>query len=372
MQNFLFAISCFVCLACTVCGQTVEKPPLRVVVAGLSHDHVHAVLRRHLRGDLQIVGIAESNRELAKRHADRYGFKIDLVSNSLADLLEKTEPEVVCDYGSIYGHLNTVQICAPRGVDVMVEKPLAVSLEHVRVMERLAAKHGINLITNYETTWYASHLAAKRLLTEAATLGEIRKIVVHDGHPGPAEIGCSQEFLAWLTDPRLNGGGALTDFGCYGANLSTWFMNGQRPTSVTAVTQQIKPDRYPQVDDEATLVLTYPKAQAIVQASWNWNYNRKDIEIYCQHGFVHCLNSKQMRTMRPPSNEVMGQVAPPISAPHGDPFEYLAEVVRGTIQVKPTDLSSLQNNVTVVEILEAAKISADTSRTVRMDELKAD
>jgi hypothetical protein len=27
-----------------------------------------------------------------------------------------------------------------------------------------------------------------------------------------------------LTDPVLNGGGAVNDFGCYGADLATWFV----------------------------------------------------------------------------------------------------------------------------------------------------
>lgn len=50
---------------------------------------------------------------------------------------------------------------------------------------------------------------------------------VYDGHQGPVEIKCSEEFLRWLTDPVLNGGGAVTDFGCYGANLATWFFDNQ-------------------------------------------------------------------------------------------------------------------------------------------------
>jgi len=41
-------------------------------------------------------------------------------------------------------------------------------------------------------------------------------------------------FLAWLSDPKLNGAGALFDFGCYGADLATWLMDGRRPVSVTA------------------------------------------------------------------------------------------------------------------------------------------
>ena len=81
----------------------------------------------------------------------------------------------------------------------------------------------------------------------------------HHGHRGPQEIGCSQEFLSWLTDPVLNGGGALNDFGCYGADLATWFMDGQAPQSVFAITQQIKPDVYPKVEDDATIVVMRPQ-----------------------------------------------------------------------------------------------------------------
>ena len=307
---------------------------LQVGVVGLTHDHVHGVLRRHADGKLKIVGIAEPNRELAERYAERYGYGMELVFNSMEKMLEKVEADVVSDYGSIYGHLATVETAAPRGIHVMVEKPLAVSLNHARKMQGLAKKHSIHLLTNYETTWYASHHAAKRLLADMP-FGGVRKIVVHDGHPGPAEIGCSKEFLQWLTDPKLNGGGALTDFGCYGANLSTWLMNGEKPISVTAVTQQIKPHKYPHVDDEATIILTYPKAQAILQASWNWNYNRKDIEIYCLSGYVHCLNSTQMKVMRPNTQRGEEQSAAGLPPMRADPYDYFAAVIRGDEVVNP-------------------------------------
>lgn len=344
--------------------------PLRVGVVGLTHDHVHGVLRRHADGKLKIVGIAEPNRELAERYAKRYGYGMELVSDSVEKMLNAVKPDVVSDYGSIYGHLATVEAAAPRGIHIMVEKPLGVSLQHAREMQRLATQHSVHLLTNYETTWYDSHHAAKKLLA-SDSFGGIRKIVVHDGHPGPAEIGCSKEFLQWLTDPKLNGAGALTDFGCYGANLSTWLMNGEKPTSVTAVTQQIKPDKYPHVDDEATIILAYPKTQAILQASWNWNYNRKDIEIYCRTGYVHCLNSTQMKVMRPNTERSVEHPAAKLRRELADPYAYFEAVIRGDVVVEPTDLSSLENNVTVMEILEAAKMSAKEGRTIPLNEIRA-
>jgi predicted dehydrogenase len=97
-------------------------------------------------------------------------------------------------------------------------------MEHARAMEASAKKGGIHVLVNYETTWYPANHEAFSLVHERHAIGEVRKIVVHDGHQGPKEIGCSPAFLEWLTDPVLNGGGALTDFGCYGANLITWLM----------------------------------------------------------------------------------------------------------------------------------------------------
>ena len=192
------------------------------------------------------------------------------------------------------------------------------------------------------------------------------KVVVHDGHQGPKEIGVNEEFLAWLTDPVQNGGGAVTDFGCYGANLLTWLTGGQRPLTVTAVLQQFKPDVYPQVDDEATILVEYPGAQGIIQASWNWPFNRKDMEVYGATGSVIAVDRATLRVRLPGDERERTEVLPERESPHDDPFATLAAVVRGQLKPEPHDLSSLENNLLVVEILDAAKESARTGRRVAL------
>jgi predicted dehydrogenase len=143
----------------------------------------------------------------------------------------------------------------------------------------------------------------------------------------------------------------------------TWLMKGQKPIAVFAVTQQIKPDVYPKVDDEATIVLTYPKAQAIIQASWNWPYNRKDIEIYGLNGAVTA--DKDGIAFRRSLNAKSTKEKVSVRAkPYHDPFAYFAAVVRGEITMQDADLSALPNNMLVVEILEAAKQSAKEGRRV--------
>ena len=342
-------------------AQAPAAGPLRVGVAGLTHTHVHGLLGRENRGDIVIVGIAEPNRALAERFTKEHGLPMSLVYASLAEMIAKTKPQAVAAFGSIYEHLAVVQACAPRGIHVMVEKPLAVSLDHARQMAALARQHHIHLLTNYETTWYGSNRRAYQLVQEKA-IGDIRKMVAHDGHQGPKEIGVNPEFLAWLTDPVQNGGGALPDFGCYGADLMTWLMRGERPLSVTASALHIKPDVYPRVEDDVTILLAYPKAQGIIEASWNWPYARKDLEVYGQTGAVFALDRDHLRVRRSEAEAAQDVAVAPPPPPYNDPFAYLAAVVRGTA---PEDvLSSLATNLVVVEILDAAKQSAQEGKTV--------
>jgi predicted dehydrogenase len=242
----------------------------------------------------------------------------------------------------------------------MVEKPLATTVKQAERMESLARQYKIHLLTNYETTWYASNQQLYKMVKERA-IGDIRKMVVHDGHQGPKEIGCSPEFLDWLTDPVKNGGGALTDFGCYGANLMTWLMDGKAPISVTAITKQIKPDIYPNVDDEATILLEYADATGIVEASWNWPFGIKDLEVFGKSGYLHALNSNTLRERRKDTYEFISTHPPK----YQDNLTYLAAVLRGEIQ-PGKDLSSLSNNVIVVKILEAARQSAREGKRIAL------
>ena len=107
--------------------------------------------------------------------------------------------------------------------------------------------------------------------------GEKKKVEKKDGEKGKKEKRERKEKRKRLKDQVQNGGGALMDFGCYGANLMTSLMKGEQPVSVTAVTQHFKPGIYPKVEDDATIVVTYRAAQCIIKASENRPIARKDM-----------------------------------------------------------------------------------------------
>ncbi len=366
MRSFSFLISAFALFAVAhsqgqVPAQTTA--PLRVGIVGLVHGHVQGFLDHSLHSPLiEILGIAEPDEKLASQYATHYGFDHSLLFTHLEQMLDRTHPQAVLVYTNTYDHRRVVEVCAKRGVHVMMEKPLAVSLDDALAIKKAADLGKIQVLVNYETTWYASNRAAYDLVHEHA-LGDVRKVVVHDGHSGPKEINVAPEFLAWLTDPKLDGGGALFDFGCYGADLMTWLMDGKRPETVMAVTQQIKPEIYARVDDEATIVLTYPKAQAIVQASWNWPFDRKDMEVYGKTGYVITVKRDDIRVRRAGGQEEQ-IAAKPLPEPYDNSLSYLKAVVMDGM--KPEGPSSLETNVTVTEILDAAQRSAASEKTVRL------
>ena len=344
--------------------------PLRLAVAGLTHGHVHGLLGRKDLAGVEIVGIAEPDRALARRYAERYGIPADRVFDDLVTLIDRTRPEAVAAFGPTRDHLAVVEACAPRRVHVMVEKPLAISGKDARRMAQLARDNGVQVLTNYETTWYGSNRRLHEMVVRDGAIGAIRKIVVHDGHAGPVAIGVQPEFLDWLIDPERNGAGALMDFGCYGADLMTWLMKGERPLAVTAVTQQLQPKLYPRVDDEATIVLAYPAAQGIIQASWNWPFGRKDTHVYGERGYVYAVDGRRLRVRVGEAAEQESEAAPP-PVPQNDPLLYLAAVVRGELRPAPSDLSALELNLVVMEILDAARESARTGRTVPLGQAVA-
>jgi len=351
-------------------AQSADPPPLRLGIVGLVHGHVMGMQEglpgSLAREDLEVVGIVEPDEALARRYAARYNVDPALFFTDLEAMLDAARPEAVTTFTSTRDHVRVVEAAAKRGIHVMVEKPLAFSREHAARIRQAAREGGIHVLTNFVTTWYASNHAVFRMLHDEKTLGALRKVVVHDGHPGPKEIGVTPEFLDWLLDPERNGGGALTDFGCYGAVLMTWLMQGRRPLSVTAVTQRLKADPvYARVDDEATLVLTYPTAQAIIQASWNWPIDRKDMDVYGAAGYARALNPTDLRVRLSGGGAEQAASAEPLPVPFDNPLSYLIAVVRGAVE--PDGMASLEYNVIVAEILDAARRSAATGRTIRLD-----
>jgi predicted dehydrogenase len=365
-KNYMIALkrssTCFIGFCLLLYTADGYAQPLKVGVAGLNHDHAYGLMQQYKKGEVIIAGIAEADEQLVNRYKTRYQLPDSIFYKTVADMLAHIHPDAVLAYNAIADHIAVVEACAPKGISVMVEKPLATTVQQAQRMATLASQYHIELLTNFETTWYNTNQQAYTMVKEENVVGAVRKMAVHMGHQGPKEIGCSADFLKWLTDPVKNGGGAVMDFGCYGANLMTWLMDGNKPVSVSALTRHLKPAVYPNVDDDATILLEYANgATGIIEASWSWPFGIKDWEIFGEKSYLHALNGNVMQRRDRDSAVYYNVTVKP--AVYTSNLVYLADVLRG--KIKPVnDLCSLSNNLIVVQILEAARLSAKEGRKI--------
>ena len=337
--------------------------PFRIAIAGLVHGHVSGFLKSaKARQDVVIAGIFDPDPALVGRYGDQFGVPANGRFTSLDAMLTAIRPDAVATFTSTLGHRAVVEASAKRKIPIMMEKPLATNLVDARAMAAAAKLAGVPVIVNYETTWYPSHAEIWRIVRQNNSVGDIRRMVAMDGHQGPKEIHVQPEFFDWLTDPEQNGAGALFDFGCYGANLMTWLMDGERPLKVTAIIQTNKPKIYEDVDDEATVLLEYAKAQGVIEASWNWPFARKDLEVYGESGYAIATGGTGLRVRFKDQKAEEVRTPAPLAPNTRDPISYLMAIVRN--KVAPSGLSSMENNLVVVEILEAARESARSGKTV--------
>lgn len=358
----LLVISLLTALAAAAAESTA---PLRVLLAGLAHGHASGFLRQAESDVVTLVGAWEpddsvwaayqSNPRLAnvRRFAD------------LDEALTRSGAEAVWAFSDTRDHLRIVRSAAPRKLAVIVEKPLAISWAAAAEMAALAERHGTLVLTNYETSWYPAFEDIRGMLGPKGELGPLRQIYAQAGHAGPVKIRVGPHFLQWLRDPERAGGGALFDFGCYGANLATWWLGNRAPDAVSCHVSRFDPVNYPDCDDHAVFQLVYPDVHVTVVGSWHWPYARKDVALYGENGAVVTSNDRQysVRTGKGPAVE---QAA---NAERRVPLRWFAETIRAG-RDPVDDPSSLANNLIVMRILEAARRSSVEHRAIPLAEIR--
>jgi len=346
-------------------AETRPAAPLRILLAGLEHGHASGFIRSLNPDVITLVGVWEPNDAVWSKYHSRPQLASVPRFTELNEALSLVKPETVWAFSDTRTHLDVVRAAAPRGIDVIVEKPLAVSWRDATEMNTLAARHGILVLTNYETSWYPSFVEAKAALTPEGAVGRPRHLYIQAGHTGPAKRGTSPEFLVWLRDPARSGGGALVDFRSYGANLATWWLENREPDTVTAFLSRFDPQSYPDCDDHATLQLVYADVQVTCVGSWSWPYSRKDAALYGERGALVTVNDRHysIRNEKQPTAEFREA-----TTPRRDSQRWYANTIRSG-RDPITDPSSLANNLIVTKILEAARRSAHEGRTITLSEI---
>ncbi len=332
----------------------------KIAVIGLVHSHVWGHLGKMIKGEpARLVGIAEPNAELAAE-ARKLGAPEAVFFTDYKKMLDQAKPDIVWSFVENNRHLEIVQACAPRKIHVMFEKPLAATYREALVIRELARKHSIHILTNYQMAWWPANYAAKAQ-ADSGALGRVWRLRGVVGHGGPGSGGARNKyFFDWLTDPVKNGAGALMDFGCYNALWSLWYLG--RPDTVYAQVNHLRPETFPKVEDNASLVLSYKNGVGIFEGSWDLPRSFQDLEIFGLGGSAYMVNGKlEVRKGREAAREVPLENLPPERA------EPIACMINAIKTGRPLEgLVALDINVGVVEIIEAAKKSVASGQAVKL------
>jgi predicted dehydrogenase len=334
----------------------------KLAVVGLDHDHVWGLLK-DLAGEsnAELVAIADAHQALVDQAKAKVPPTVKFYSDYVR-MLDEMKPDGVIVTTENDRHLEILRECAKRHIHYSTEKPMATNAADAREMERLANQAGIKVMVNYWNAWVApTHELYHRVHDNQ--LGPAQRIIVQYGHQGPKEIGVSKYFADWLYDPAKNGGGAVMDFGCYGAEWAVWLKG--RPTRVSAVTQKLKVDQHNAVDDDATIVLDYPDGTAIIEASWDWPYNMGQVQVFGPKGslLATARDLFSRSTGRQEANaglEGERVALDPAASETSNPISYFVDCIRNNKPVE--DPLSMKLNVQVMDILDAARESARTGK----------
>jgi len=236
---------------------------LRVGILGLTHDHIWGNLtdlNRSSRG--RLVAAADPNEELLVQIRNEYGCPNTF--QSYDEMLEQIELDVVYIYADNATGVDLAIKAANRGLHIMVEKPMASTLQGAVNVLAAVRTAGVQLMVDWPFAWWPGLQKAISMAQDGA-IGRLTGVKYRAAHAGPKELGCTPYFYDWLHDPELNGAGALMDYCSYGSALARYLLG--MPSRVSGVAGNLAKE-YVSVDDNAVIVMQWPKAMAIAEGSW--------------------------------------------------------------------------------------------------------
>jgi predicted dehydrogenase len=331
----------------------------KIAVVGLVHSHVWGHLRDMVKNDpAELVGVAEPEAELVAE-AKKAGVADNLIYSDYKKMLDEKKPDIVWAFVENNRHFEIVQACAPKKINVIFEKPLASTYKDALAIRDLARKNNIQVMVNYQMAWWPANYTAFKE-AKSGSIGDVYRLRGIVGHGGPGSEGPRNKyFFAWLTDPVKNGAGALMDFGCYNALWALWYLG--RPDSVHAEVQHLRPDRFPKVEDNATILLHYKNAEGIFEGSWDLPRSFQDLEVFGREGIVYMENRKVELRKGRQTSEVPIE---PLPAERSRPVVYMVETLKAGKQIE--GMTAVDINVGVNEIIDAAKESIRTGKAVKL------
>ncbi len=330
----------------------------RLGVASMVHDHVWGELGHwQAQPNVELVAAGDVNEPL--REQARKEFGITRLYNSWQEMVDQEDLDIVQAASENSACADIVEACTAKGIHVVSEKPMAATAAQADRMLAAAIKAQTLLMINWPTAWSPAFQKWESMLVEGA-IGNITYLKYRSAHNGPKEIGCSPYFWGWLYDAEKNGAGALMDYCCYSADINARFLG--LPESVMGMRGTFVKD-YPVPDDNAIIVMKYPHAFGVAEASWTQTVGYAEGANPVAYGTGGSLAiSKGKVVWQRPDQETQTIDPPATEAPRRNAAEYLLHCLETGQPIEGCCSAKVSRDAQV--ILEAGLQSSNTGQTV--------
>lgn len=249
-----------------------------------------------IAGNWQLVaGALSSTPEKAMASGSEIGLEPGRTYGSWAEMLAREAalpPDVRIEAVSIVtpNHMHAAPAIAAMeaGFDVIIDKPLANTMDNARAIAEAAARTGRKLAITHTYTGYPL-IKQARTLVAGGSFGRVRRVMVkytQDWLSRTSDLENNKQ-AAWRVDPAQSGdAGAFGDIGTHAANLVE-FITGDRIASICAELTMLPGRR---IDDDGGALFrlagggrgTLVASQVLVGDA-----NDLAISVYCDDAALH-------------------------------------------------------------------------------------
>ena len=165
--------------------------------------------RRHIRvvkqAGLDLVGVVDPDAEALKAAQDEYALPPETLFRDVDALFDGSGPECLIIATTADSHCELTTVAVARGVKyVLVEKPLAVSLDECDRMIETCSRAGVRLAVNHQMRFMEQYTVPKKLVSTEA-YGGLSSMTVVGGNFGFAMVGTHYfEAFRFLTGERVS------------------------------------------------------------------------------------------------------------------------------------------------------------------------
>lgn len=351
---------------------------IKAVIIGFSHMHVNeiALYIKEAKGiELCAAADVPSKAEAIapKRYTPAWNLR-NVKENYCSDIyedyrqmLDEVKPDIAFILTENVQKPEVVSECAQRGVNVSIEKPIAVNLEEARKIEAVVREYGIEAVVNWPVAWRPYLYKLKNVL-DSGVVGKPVKLRYINGHTGPLGKGAKHRGVSanaeemtdeeraktWWHQSQL-GGGAYLDICCYGGYFAKWLM-GDGEQSVMSYGANLNTP-FGDTEDNFAAIVKYKDKMSILEGTWTTP--RVVIPsgpmVVCTDGVVMCTGGAE-NAPDVKAYDIYGKEMEIPEVTIGEEFQnmpchYVHHVTAGAAIF---DMLTLDKNIEIMAIIDAA------------------